>query len=71
MAETFTDFLIRMMADEDNVRKAVLVFQSNSGVTCEQWTVDPDNRSQTDLLGLLRFAQLGVEHDLIEAWKES
>lgn len=71
MAETFTDFLIRMMADEDNVRKAVLVFQSNSGVVCEQWTADPDNRSKTDLLGLLRFAQLGVEHDLIEAWKES
>lgn len=70
MTETFTDFMIRMMAGEENVRKAVVVFQSNTGVACEQWTADPDNQSKTDLLGLLRFAQLGVEHDLQEMWKD-
>lgn len=69
MAETFTDFMIRMMAGEENVRKAVLVFQSNNGVLYTQWSPE-EAPSKTDMIGLLRFAQLGLEHDIVESWKQ-
>ena len=60
---------IKAMAGEENVRKAVLVFQSDIGIFCEQWSPE-DKASKADMLGLLRVAQLGVEHDLVESWKE-
>lgn len=67
MTETFTDFMIRMMAGEGSIKKAVLIFHADDGVCCQQWSPD-EAPSKADMLGLLRFAQLGVENDLVESW---
>lgn len=68
MADTFTDFMVRMMAGEDTVRKAVLVLHSDDGVLCMPWSPE-ETPSKVDALGLLRFGTLVLEHDLQESWK--
>ena len=64
--ETFTDFMVRSMADEDEVQSAFLIIRRSNGTIGYRSL----NQEMADTIGLLRFAQLSVENDLVSGWKE-
>lgn len=68
MADTFTDFMIHMMADEDSVKQAVVIIQTDKGTGHYIWQAET-SASRSNMLGLMRFATLSMEHDIAESWK--
>jgi hypothetical protein len=64
--ETYTDFMIRAMSGEDEVQSAFLIIRRSNG-TIGYRTM---NQEMADTIGILRFAQLSVENDLVSGWKD-
>lgn len=64
--ETFTDFMIRSMEDEDDVVSAFTILRKSDGTIGYKVF----NQQVADTLGLLRFAALSIENDLVNGWRE-
>jgi hypothetical protein len=63
--ETFTDFMVRCMEGEDEIKSAIVVIRRGNetiGYKCF-------NQEVSDTLGLLRVAALSVENDLTSQWR--
>ena len=63
---TFTDFMVRAMAGQDDVQSAFIVMRKADGTIGYKCF----NQQVADTLGLLRFAALSVENDLVQGWKQ-
>jgi hypothetical protein len=66
MDQTFTDFMVRCMENEDDVASAILVVRRKEGSIGYRVF----QQEVADTLGVLRVAALSVENDLISNWRE-
>jgi len=64
--ETFTDFMVRCLEQQDAVTSATLIVRRSDGTIGYRCF----NQEVADTLGLMRVASLSVENDLISGWKE-
>lgn len=64
--ENFTDFMIRTMEGEDSVTSAFVVIRRQDGTIGYKCP----NQEFADTFGMLRFATLSLENDLISHWRE-
>lgn len=64
--ENFTDFMIRTMEGEDSVTSAFVVIRRQDGTIGYKCL----NQEFADTFGMLRFATLSLENDLISHWRE-
>ena len=63
---TFTDFIIESMAEKDNVVQALLIWRREDGSI----GYNAFNQEMADSLGMLRFAAVALENDLVKGWRE-
>lgn len=64
--ETFTDFMVRCMTNEDQVQQAIVVMRRSDG-TLGYRTF---RQEVMDTLGMLRYTALSVEHDTVKIWNQ-
>lgn len=64
--ESFTDFMIRSMTGEEGVVQALLIIRREDGTIGYR----PFEQEVADTLGMLRFATLSVENDLLNSWRD-
>lgn len=62
--QSFTDFMIECMQGEDEVSSAFVILRRSSGFIAYK----PFNQEVADSLGMLRFAQISLESDLVKNW---
>jgi hypothetical protein len=62
----FTSFMIRCMEGKDNVTDAIFIYRLDDGTIGYR----AFNQDMADSLGMLRFASMSVENDLINNWKD-
>ena len=65
--ETFTDFMVRCMAGNDNVSAATLIYRRNDGSIGYKVF----NQEFADTMGLLRFCQLSIEKDVVDSFNRN